>query len=61
MQVTTLPTPTHNDTARYAKCIEVSKVIRWDLERDLLRGRPADSKRPRQCQCNGRKHHPVNW
>ncbi|MBK8725179.1 MAG: hypothetical protein IPL96_03740 [Holophagaceae bacterium] len=43
MQVTTLPTPTHNDTARYAKCIEVSKVIRWDLERDLLRGRGLDT------------------
>lgn len=27
------------DTARYAKCIEVSKRIRWDIENDVFRGR----------------------
>jgi len=25
--------------ARYAKCIEVSKRIRWDIDRDVIRGR----------------------
>lgn len=30
------------DTARYAKCIEVSKRVRWDTERDLIRGRDFD-------------------
>jgi hypothetical protein len=27
---------------RYAKCIEVSKRIRWDIERDVIRGRRFD-------------------
>ena len=26
-------------TERYAKCIEVSKRIRWDIDRDVIRGR----------------------
>jgi hypothetical protein len=30
------------DTLRYAKCIEVSKRIRWDIERDIIRGRTFD-------------------
>ncbi|MBU1193054.1 MAG: hypothetical protein KKA36_02730 [Gammaproteobacteria bacterium] len=30
------------ETARYAKCIEVSKRIRWDLEQDVIRGRSFD-------------------
>ena len=30
-------------TQRYAKCIEVSKRIRWDIERDVIRGRDFDS------------------
>ena len=30
------------DTGRYAKCIEVSKRVRWDIERDLIRGREFD-------------------
>ena len=29
-------------TNRYAKCIEVSKRIRWDIDRDLIRGREFD-------------------
>ena len=29
-------------TARYAKCIEVSKRIRWDIDRDVIRGREFD-------------------
>ncbi len=29
-------------SSRYAKCIEVSKRIRWDIERDVIRGRKFD-------------------
>ena len=29
-------------TSRYARCIEVSKRIRWDIERDVIRGRRFD-------------------
>ena len=29
-------------TDRYAKCIEVSKRIRWDIDRDVIRGRKFD-------------------
>jgi len=32
----------HADSARYAKCIEVSKRIRWDIDRDVIRGREFD-------------------
>jgi hypothetical protein len=31
-----------NDSRRYAKCIEVSKRIRWDIDRDVIRGRSFD-------------------
>ena len=30
------------DSRRYAKCVEVSKRIRWDIDRDVLRGRQFD-------------------
>jgi hypothetical protein len=30
------------DTKRYAKCVEVSKRMRWEFERDVLRGRSFD-------------------
>jgi hypothetical protein len=30
------------DTARYAKCIEVSKRISWHIDRDVIRGREFD-------------------
>jgi hypothetical protein len=40
------PTPILPDdatlSARYAKCIEASKRVRWDLERDVIRGRRFD-------------------
>ena len=29
-------------TERYAKVIEVSKRVRWEIERDLIRGRHFD-------------------
>ena len=34
-----------DDAARYAKCIEVSKRIRWDIDRDVIRGREFDFSR----------------
>jgi hypothetical protein len=30
------------DTARYARCIEASKRIRWDIDRDVIRSRQFD-------------------
>ena len=30
------------DTRRYAKCIEVSRRVRWDIDRDVIRGRRFD-------------------
>ncbi|MBW2452489.1 MAG: hypothetical protein JRE16_02475 [Deltaproteobacteria bacterium] len=30
------------DTARYAQCIEVSKRIHWDIDRDVIQGREFD-------------------
>jgi hypothetical protein len=30
------------DSGRYAKCIEVSKRVRWDIEEDVIRGREFD-------------------
>ena len=35
-----MPTSTHTD--RYAKVIEVSKRMRWEIERDVIRGRQFD-------------------
>ena len=37
--------PLQIDTRRYAKCIEVSKRIRWDIDRDVIRGRALDVSR----------------
>ena len=34
---------TAHDTSRYAKCIEVSKRIRWDIDRDVIRDRASTS------------------
>lgn len=31
-----------NTTARYAKCIEASKRVRWDIDKDVIRGRQFD-------------------
>jgi len=41
MQEAAMPSPAPA-TARYAKCIEVSKRVRWDIERDVIRGRRLD-------------------
>ena len=32
----------HVDSARYAKTVEVSKRIRWEIDRDVIRGRQFD-------------------
>jgi hypothetical protein len=44
---TTMPVPQSIsqpdvDSARYAKCIEVSKRVRWDIDRDVIRHRDFD-------------------
>jgi hypothetical protein len=36
---TTIATPS---TTRYAKCIEASKRVRWDIDKDVIRGRGFD-------------------
>lgn len=33
------------DTHRYARCIETSRRVRWDIERDVIRGRRFDPAR----------------
>jgi hypothetical protein len=33
------------DNSRYARCIDVSKRIRWDIDRDVIRGRRFDMSR----------------
>ena len=37
-----MQTATVQHSSRYAKCIEVSKRIRWEVERDVIRGRKFD-------------------
>jgi hypothetical protein len=32
-------------TSRYARCIEASKRVRWDIDRDVIRGRALDARR----------------
>jgi hypothetical protein len=39
--MTSAPTPTAT-RARYAKCIDASKRVRWEIERDVIRGRRFD-------------------
>lgn len=31
-----------SDTARFARCIEISKRVRWDIDEDVIRGRTFD-------------------
>jgi hypothetical protein len=41
----TLLQPSRNatpETSRYARCIEASKRVRWDIDRDVIRGRRFD-------------------
>ena len=39
---TAAATATTPDIARYARTIEVSRRIRWDIDRDVIRGRTFD-------------------
>ena len=32
----------HTNVNRYARCVEVSKRVRWDIDRDVFRGRDLD-------------------
>ena len=34
-----------SSTSRYARCIQVSKRVRWDIDRDVIRGRDFDYSR----------------
>ena len=43
--MTTTAMPFDINTDRYARCIETSKRIRWDIERDVIRGRQFDFER----------------
>ena len=36
------PRASPTTTARYAKVIEVSKRVRWEIDRDVIRGRHFD-------------------
>jgi hypothetical protein len=38
----TATAPVMPDNASYARCIEVSKRVRWDIDRDVIRGRRFD-------------------
>jgi hypothetical protein len=33
------------DTAKYARCVEASKKVRWEIDRDVIRGRRFDAAR----------------
>jgi len=35
----------HSDSTRYARCVEVSKRIRWEIDKDVFRGRSFDHAR----------------
>jgi hypothetical protein len=38
-----MPTPNrHAESERYAKCIEISKKVRWDIDKDVIRGQEFD-------------------
>jgi hypothetical protein len=38
----TRPATESSTTARYARCVEASKRVRWDIDRDVIRGRQFD-------------------
>jgi hypothetical protein len=49
-----------SDSERYARCVQTSKRVRWDIEKDLIRGprfAAADSiLKPRPMQVISRRH-----
>ena len=38
-----MTTPIPNQTEQYAQCVNASKRVRWDIDRDVLRGRDFDT------------------
>jgi len=34
---------THAETSQYARCIDISKRVRWDIDKDVIRGRQLDT------------------
>jgi hypothetical protein len=32
-----------SDTDRYARCVQTSKRVRWDIDQDVIRGRRFDA------------------
>jgi hypothetical protein len=42
MSTESLAAPAAPPTSRYARCIDASKRVRWDIDRDVLRGRRFD-------------------
>ena len=32
-----------SDSGRYARCIQTSKRVRWDVDKDVIRGRRCDA------------------
>ena len=45
MNIETRPT-TPTEHARFARCLEASRQVRWDIDRDVIRGRTLDFSRP---------------
>ena len=45
MNAVTTVSPDRTEQNRYAKCIEVSRRIRWEIDRDVFRGREFDFSR----------------
>jgi len=39
----TIPMPLPTQTEHYAQCVDASKRVRWDIDRDVLRGREFDT------------------
>src|SRR5437762_7056728 len=33
----------HDSSERYARCIQTSKRVRWDIDKDVIRGRKFDT------------------
>jgi hypothetical protein len=42
MTTTNTTTTMSSDSQRYARCVESSKRVRWDIEKDIIRGRRFD-------------------
>ena len=38
-----LAAPSTTETSRYARCIDISKRVRWDIDEDVIRGRELDT------------------